>query len=162
MVLTVCGKVDSHHYSRHYSKCYWCERVATLGVDIFPGVAGTAKIPSQTRQPSPPPQVPSQYRKQTVSSSHSTNRSRSQARYFIEDLGNGVILDMVYVPYGIFMMGSPEGEGYDWEEPQHKVKVNLSAIVDLVVRSRLLFPPELQDLQQFLVIVFLNRDRYST
>ena len=121
--LTACNKIDSHHYSRHYGKCYWCERAANLGVDIFTGVAGTAKIPSQTRQPSPPPQVPSQYRKQTVSSSHSTNRSRSQARYFIEDLGNGVTLDMVSVPGGSFIMGSPEGEGNGSEKPQHKVKV---------------------------------------
>jgi serine/threonine protein kinase len=37
--LTVCGRLDSHHYSRHYGKCYWCERAAKLGVDIFPHVA---------------------------------------------------------------------------------------------------------------------------
>ena len=46
--LTVCGKVDSHHYSRSYGKCYWCERKAKLGVDIFPGGSGTAKIPTAT------------------------------------------------------------------------------------------------------------------
>lgn len=40
--LTVCSKVDSHHYSRNYGKCYWCERTAKLGVDIFPGGFGTA------------------------------------------------------------------------------------------------------------------------
>ena len=36
--LTVCGKVDSHHYSQTYGKCYWCERAAKLSVDIFPFV----------------------------------------------------------------------------------------------------------------------------
>ncbi len=36
--LTICGKVDSHHYSRNYNKCYWCERSAKLGVDIFPAI----------------------------------------------------------------------------------------------------------------------------
>jgi serine/threonine protein kinase len=47
--LTVCGKIDSHHYSRTYGKCYWCERAANLGVDIFPGIAGTASLPKLNR-----------------------------------------------------------------------------------------------------------------
>lgn len=37
-----CGKVDSHHYTKHYGKCYWCERAAKLGVDIFPFVPGAS------------------------------------------------------------------------------------------------------------------------
>jgi serine/threonine protein kinase len=37
--LTVCGKFDSHYYSRTYGNCYWCEREKKLGVDVFPGVA---------------------------------------------------------------------------------------------------------------------------
>ncbi|MEM8780528.1 MAG: hypothetical protein AAGF26_17025, partial [Cyanobacteria bacterium P01_G01_bin.49] len=41
--LTSCSRVDSHHYSKHYSKCYWCDRAANLGVDIFPGVAPNFK-----------------------------------------------------------------------------------------------------------------------
>lgn len=44
--LTVCGKVNSHCYSQTYGKCYWCERAAKLGVDIFPGGSGSAKIPT--------------------------------------------------------------------------------------------------------------------
>ena len=79
--LTVCGSVDSHHYSRHYGKCYWCERAANLGVDIFPGVAGAAKVPSPTKQPSPPPQVPSRYRKQTVSSSPNKSSKKATSGY---------------------------------------------------------------------------------
>ena len=51
------------------------------------------------------------------------NRTRSQAQYFTEDLGNGVDLDMVYIPGGKFMMGSPKGEGNDREKPQHQVSV---------------------------------------
>ncbi|MDZ8262564.1 tetratricopeptide repeat protein [Nostoc sp. ChiQUE01b] len=34
--LTICGKVDSHYYSRTYGKCYWCDRSTKLGIDIFP------------------------------------------------------------------------------------------------------------------------------
>jgi len=55
--LIVCNQVGSHHYSQNYGKCYWCERKAQLGVDIFPGVSGTATsavktatTPSTTRQ----------------------------------------------------------------------------------------------------------------
>ncbi|MEA5576191.1 SUMF1/EgtB/PvdO family nonheme iron enzyme [Anabaena sp. UHCC 0451] len=47
------------------------------------------------------------------------------ARYFIEDLGNGVNLEMAAIPGGIFMMGSPENEigRRDNESPQHQVTV---------------------------------------
>ncbi|PIG94362.1 IMS domain-containing protein [Gloeocapsopsis sp. IPPAS B-1203] len=43
--LAACNTLDSHHYSHSYGKCYWCERKATLGVDIFPGNPGTASVP---------------------------------------------------------------------------------------------------------------------
>ncbi|WP_298906494.1 SUMF1/EgtB/PvdO family nonheme iron enzyme [uncultured Nostoc sp.] len=39
-----------------------------------------------------------------------TNRRNEEAKYFEEDLGNGVTLEMVQIPGGTFMMGSPEGE----------------------------------------------------
>jgi formylglycine-generating enzyme required for sulfatase activity len=32
-------------------------------------------------------------------------------------------LEMVYIPGGEFMMGSPDGEGEDWEHPQHLVRL---------------------------------------
>ncbi|AFZ31038.1 hypothetical protein Glo7428_2532 [Gloeocapsa sp. PCC 7428] len=44
--LVACNTLDTHHYSRSYGKCYWCERKATLGVDIFPGNSGTASVPT--------------------------------------------------------------------------------------------------------------------
>ena len=40
---------------------------------------------------------------------------------FTEYLNNGVKLEMVAIPGGTFMMGSPEGEGYNKEKPQHEV-----------------------------------------
>jgi formylglycine-generating enzyme required for sulfatase activity/predicted Ser/Thr protein kinase len=48
------------------------------------------------------------------------SRNRSKAKFFPEDLGNG-ILEMVLIPGGTFMMGSPDFEGDADELPQHKV-----------------------------------------
>ncbi len=50
-------------------------------------------------------------------------RKQGRTRYFTEDLGNNVILDMVSIPGGSFIMGSPEGEDDDSEKPQHEVTV---------------------------------------
>jgi len=54
-----------------------------------------------------------------------TNRRRQQAKYFTENLGNGVNLEMVAIPGGSFLMGSPETEAerFDNESPQHSVTV---------------------------------------
>ena len=56
---------------------------------------------------------------------HESNCYRGQAQYFTEDLGNGVRLEMVYIPEGTFLMGSPESEGkrYSNERPQHSVTI---------------------------------------
>ncbi len=53
------------------------------------------------------------------------NRSGRTAQYFIEDLGNGVELEMVLIPGGSFLMGSPEDEiGHDESEsPQHLITI---------------------------------------
>ncbi|MEH2414394.1 protein kinase domain-containing protein [Nostoc sp.] len=40
--LTICGKVDSHYYSRTYGKCCWCDRSTKLRIDIFPSFARPA------------------------------------------------------------------------------------------------------------------------
>ena len=47
------------------------------------------------------------------------------AQYFIEDLGNGIQLEMVMIPSGSFMMGSPETEegSNNNERPQHQVTI---------------------------------------
>ncbi|AFZ00550.1 SUMF1/EgtB/PvdO family nonheme iron enzyme [Calothrix sp. PCC 6303] len=62
------------------------------------------------------------------------NREKREAEYFREDLGNGINLDMVYIPAGSFMMGTEDAEierlvkkfnwdGYRREKPQHQVTV---------------------------------------
>ncbi|MEH1964946.1 caspase, EACC1-associated type [Nostoc sp.] len=53
------------------------------------------------------------------------NRSRKRAEFFAENLGNGVVLEMVKIPGGKFLMGSPENEPErgNSESPQHTVTV---------------------------------------
>lgn len=54
-----------------------------------------------------------------------TERRRGQARYSTEDLGGNVRLEMVELPGGTFMMGSPGNlaSPYTDEGPQHQVMV---------------------------------------
>ncbi|MDB9451919.1 bifunctional serine/threonine-protein kinase/formylglycine-generating enzyme family protein [Dolichospermum circinale] len=61
----------------------------------------------------------------TNASGNIINRRNESARYFTEDLGNGVTLKMVEIPGGKFIMGSPENEaGRDSNEsPEHQVTV---------------------------------------
>ena len=69
-----------------------------------------------------------------LSSKVTLNRSHGQARYFTENLGNKIALDMVAIPGGKFLMGTEDEEierlckEYDekWfrkEKPQHEVTV---------------------------------------
>ena len=54
------------------------------------------------------------------------SRRRHYAQYFTEDLGDGVSLEMVLIPGGTFLMGSPATEKgrRDNESPQHQVTVD--------------------------------------
>ena len=45
--------------------------------------------------------------------------------YYSVAILDRVSLDMVYIPGGKFIMGSPEDEAYDHEKPQHEVTVQL-------------------------------------
>ena len=57
----------------------------------------------------------------TVDSSGKENsRTKSFARFFPEDLGNGIVLSIVYISVGTFMMGSSESF---YEQPVHQVTV---------------------------------------
>jgi formylglycine-generating enzyme required for sulfatase activity len=51
--------------------------------------------------------------------------STGQAKGFSEDLGSGVKLNMIEIPAGKFLMGSPSSEknSSEDERPQHRVRV---------------------------------------
>ncbi|WP_414582755.1 caspase, EACC1-associated type [Scytonema sp. PCC 10023] len=53
------------------------------------------------------------------------NRHAGRAEFFIENLGNDALLEMVAIPGGQFLMGSPENEPerFDNESPQHSVTI---------------------------------------
>jgi formylglycine-generating enzyme required for sulfatase activity len=53
-------------------------------------------------------------------------KERKQARYFTEKLGDAIGLDMILVPAGTFLMGSPDDEPDRSEEegPQHDVSIS--------------------------------------
>ena len=53
------------------------------------------------------------------------HRTPAQARRFVEHLPEDIALEMVAIPGGSFLMGSPEDESgrYDNESPQHEVTV---------------------------------------
>ena len=96
--------------------------------------------PPSIQTPPPPPSPPSiqtqpfEFETATITGSkgllgtgksYEINRSRRSGEFFTEDLGKGVILDMVKIPGGSFLMGSPENEPrrYDSESPQHRVTI---------------------------------------
>jgi formylglycine-generating enzyme required for sulfatase activity/predicted Ser/Thr protein kinase len=60
-----------------------------------------------------------------MNSTWKITRHRLQSELFIEDLGNGVILEMVAIPGGTFMMGSPDSEEgrTSTESPHHSVTI---------------------------------------
>jgi formylglycine-generating enzyme required for sulfatase activity len=89
----------------------------------------------QSPKPQPPipqPPIPSNNLKTfsfevvtTDARGNITNRRKESAKYFTEDLGNGVTLEMVEIPGGTFIMGSPTSEENrsSSESPQHQVRV---------------------------------------
>ena len=53
------------------------------------------------------------------------SRIKKQAFYYTENLGDGITLDMMYIPAGSFLMGSSENDKHSLarETPQHLVSV---------------------------------------
>jgi len=110
------------------------QHLALLDVDVAPIAAkrlgqffDTPAIDSATSlQPQPDPTTYFEFEVVTVNAKgKEKSRSPGRARFFTEDLGNGVTLNMVAIPAGEFLMGATANERftYDRETPQHRVKV---------------------------------------
>ncbi|XWK87735.1 MAG: bifunctional serine/threonine-protein kinase/formylglycine-generating enzyme family protein [Phormidium sp.] len=81
--------------------------------------------PPKPNPPQPPPQLKFQFDVVTVDSKGKKIKTeRRQAEFLVEDLGNGVTLEIVSIPGGTFMMGSPVNEGDADEKPQHQVNIS--------------------------------------
>jgi len=137
----VLEKMARDHFSKRYKNA--TEALAAL----VSGKATQQKlpvVPSPPPPPPPPPKVisspppPKGTTTQTFTTVKVNNRgqiiekSQGQAEVLIENLGRGIIffgrgvtLEMVYIPGGRFLMGSPENEKRrsDSESPQHDVRV---------------------------------------
>lgn len=87
-----------------------------------------AKWRQESQQPATAGITISTFEFETVSldaSGSVKERRRLQGRQFVEEIAPDVTLEMVEIPGGTFLMGSPEGEegSYDDEKPQHTVTV---------------------------------------
>lgn len=94
----------------------------------------SSSLPNSTHQPPSPPLQPVIIVTQQVSYTVVTvneqgqviNQDGAQNQCFIEQLDNGIELEMMQIPNGTFIMGSPESEeGHDSREsPLHLVNLN--------------------------------------
>jgi formylglycine-generating enzyme required for sulfatase activity len=75
--------------------------------------------------PIPPSEASFKFDTLTLAPNGAVKEKRTmQARFFSEDLGGGVSLDMVSIPAGKYLMGTEDGESeYPDEAPQHEVSV---------------------------------------
>jgi len=91
--------------------------------------AGAALVNSTSPLKSPTPSAVPRYEFEVVTvnaQGQITQREQKSAEYRREDLGQGISLDLVLIPGGTFMMGSPASEPTrhdDNEGPQHRVTI---------------------------------------
>ncbi len=89
-------------------------------------IPNPVKVIKPTPTPAPAPLRTSSFETVTLDGNgREISRVTKQARYFTVELGNGVTLEMVDIPGGSFMMGSPanEADRYSDEGPRHRVNV---------------------------------------
>lgn len=104
------------------------QRIAVARMNVqSAGLAGTVDLQGEAKAPktAPTSEAESVVLVDTVTGLIDTSVTEvATPKAFVEPLGNGVELEMVPIPCGAFMMGSPETEdGYDRERPQHLVTV---------------------------------------
>ncbi|MDF0555996.1 bifunctional serine/threonine-protein kinase/formylglycine-generating enzyme family protein [Kamptonema sp. UHCC 0994] len=88
----------------------------------------TISITPQQKSPSLPAIVSKTFDFETVtvnSTGQITNRRQKQGKFFTENTGNDITIEMISIPGGSFVMVSPDtkAEGLDIEGPEHNVTV---------------------------------------
>jgi formylglycine-generating enzyme required for sulfatase activity len=100
--------------------------VAAPGKQSAPTPAVPSEVASAAVDASPITIAPAErtfaFRAATVASGGAVTQSDRQARSYLEDLGNGVVIEMVAIPGGEYVMGNASAE-YPDETPQHTVTV---------------------------------------
>ena len=85
--------------------------------------AGVALLPTKPSKAFTDERLTDEFEFETVTINGQVKRRREKAEYTREVLGGGCVLDLVRIPGGRFLMGSPEGKGEASEKPQHQVSI---------------------------------------
>jgi eukaryotic-like serine/threonine-protein kinase len=110
------------------------EDIASIAARVFPPKPQPSPSPKPVSVPKSPLPVqivtqPFEFEYKSGLSgwgkNYEINRRRGRGEFFTESLSNGVALDMVAIPGGKFLMGSPENEPerISSESPQHEVTI---------------------------------------
>jgi formylglycine-generating enzyme required for sulfatase activity/tRNA A-37 threonylcarbamoyl transferase component Bud32 len=142
----VLDKMVRDHFSQRYQNA---EQALQAILSLSPPLPPPPPPPTPTPKPTPPPPTPTVYQSLGNKSPHPvkvlsnplktvqfktvtvnskgeiTKHSQSQAQVFTETIAQGIILDMIAIPGGSFVMGSPntEAESSYYERPQHQVTI---------------------------------------
>ncbi|WP_026731716.1 bifunctional serine/threonine-protein kinase/formylglycine-generating enzyme family protein [Fischerella sp. PCC 9605] len=109
----------------HAKKSYFTSSVVpTVPQILTPTRAQFSTTTSQSITPAFPALEAFEFATVTVDAKgRKISQNYSTAKYYAEDLGNGITMDMVAIPSGTFVMGSSEDEGDASERPQHQVSI---------------------------------------
>jgi formylglycine-generating enzyme required for sulfatase activity len=121
----ILSKMVRDHFPQRYTNA--TEALQALNALIStPAVPTVSFISASLKAPTPTlPTSPFQFTTVRVNDQGEIVSQQGQAEVFIEKLGNNVILEMVSIPGGKFLMGSPDtGKAQNsTESPQHWVTV---------------------------------------
>ncbi|MEA5618408.1 bifunctional serine/threonine-protein kinase/formylglycine-generating enzyme family protein [Cronbergia sp. UHCC 0137] len=120
----ILDKLLKHFPSERYQSA--TEVLEDLHLLQFPGVLKIPSVPQSPPKvivPLPPLKTFEFYLVIVDTAGREIQRNRRSAKYFAEELHRNTTLEMVSIPGGDYMMGSPAFEGDADERPQHQVTI---------------------------------------